>query len=271
MVAYSQSESFLDLSSWVDSLQSQGRYFFTSEQAMKQVNVTRVSFINTSLRLARKNRIVRLFRGFYIIVPLEYAAAGVLPAEWFVADLMSYIGKPYYVGLLSAATLHGAAHQQPQEFQVVTTSPLRKIEVRNLSLHFFTKKNFASTRVIQIKVQTGFVSVSTPESTAFDLVRYARQLGGLDQVFTVLQELGEVLDGKKLAEVAAKAGNLTHAQRLGWLLEKAGFEEKVGTLAQWVAEKCPLPAKLEPSSPIRGALENKRWTLLINTRIEGDL
>jgi len=48
----------------------------------------------------------------------------------------------------------------------------------------------------------GTIRVSTPEATAFDLVGYADQLGGLDQVAMVLGELGEALDPDKLAAVA---------------------------------------------------------------------
>lgn len=266
-----RSASFLDLSSWVDSRQSQGQYFFTREQVLEGLQASDAAFSNASVRLARKKRIARIYRSFYVIIPLEYAASGILPAEWFIADLMNYIGKPYYVGLLSAAMLHGAAHQQPQEFHVVTTAPLRKIETRNLSIHFFKKKIFSATHTTPVKVQTGFISVSTPESTALDLVCYARQIGGLDRTFTVLQELGEEINAEKLAEAAAAGGKLAYAQRLGWLLEKAGFEQVANKMAEWVSKKRPLPAKLEPSLHIRGAHKDERWQLLINTTVEGDL
>src|SRR5207244_10392072 len=63
-------------------------------------------------------------RGFYVIVPPEYRVAGSLPAAWFIRDLMDYLRRPYYVGLLTAPSLHGAAHQAPQEFQVVTDRAL---------------------------------------------------------------------------------------------------------------------------------------------------
>jgi predicted transcriptional regulator of viral defense system len=263
--------SLLNLSSWVDSLQSQGRYFFTREQAFIELKASKASFLNAALRLARKKRIVRITRGFYIIIPLEYAATGILPPEWFIADLMHYLKRPCYVGLLSAATLLGAAHQQPQEFQVITTAPLRTLEKGNLSVRFFTKKNFSAAGIDRIKVQTGFLAVSSPESTAFDLVCYARQIGGLDRVLTIIQELGEKVDAGKLAAAAKAEGNLALAQRLGWLLEKAGFENKTQKLAAWVSKKNPLPARLDPALPTKGCEKNERWSLLINTTVEGDL
>jgi len=56
-------------------------------------------------------RVACVRKGFYVIVPLEYQAIGSVPAEWFVDDLMRFIGQPYCAGCLSAAAIHGAAHQ----------------------------------------------------------------------------------------------------------------------------------------------------------------
>ena len=112
-----------DLSSWVDSRQEQGLYFFTREDAIESLQFTEEAFKKAAARLAKKKRILRIRSGFFVIVPLEYRTTGILPAEWFIADLTAYLEQPYYVGLLSAASLQGAAHQQPQQFQVVTTAP----------------------------------------------------------------------------------------------------------------------------------------------------
>jgi hypothetical protein len=47
---------------------------------------------------------------------------------------MEYLELPYYVALLSAAAIHGAAHQKSQEFQVITNKSLRTIHVRGLRI-----------------------------------------------------------------------------------------------------------------------------------------
>jgi predicted transcriptional regulator of viral defense system len=262
--------SFSDLSSWIDSRHSQGLYYFTREEALNVLSTTEIAFKQAVLRLVKKKRVARIRGGFFIIIPLEYANTGVLPAEWFMNDLMNYVGQAYYVGLLSAAVLHGAAHQQPQQFHVVTTKPLREIRFKSLIIHFFVKKRFAITPVIQVKVQTGFIPVSTPEATALDLIRYARAIGGMDRVLTVLHELGEAINPSRLVEVAKGDENLTYAQRLGWLLEKAGYSLLTQELSQWIKEKSPLPAKLEPSLPVRGAKTDSRWKLIINSEVESD-
>ena len=82
---------------------------------------------------------MRIRSGFFVIIPLEYRSTMTLPPEWFIADLMACLEQPYYVGLLSAASLHGAAHQQPQQFQVVTTVPQREIRKKGLAIRFFFK------------------------------------------------------------------------------------------------------------------------------------
>lgn len=260
-----------DLTGWINLKQSQGSYFFTREEALEALKISAMAFRQAVVRLTEKNRIIRVHGGFYVIIPLEYAASGILPAEWFIDDLMQHVGQPYYVGLLSAAILHGAAHQQPQQYHVVTTKPMREARLKSLALRFFVKKGLSHTPVTRIKVQTGFIAVSTPEATALDLVRYSRAIGGLDRVITVLQELGEVLHADKLIEAAQSDGNVTYAQRLGWLLEKAGYSALTHDLAKWIIQKKPFPAKLEPSSPIRGATQDTRWNLFLNTVVESDL
>src|SRR5450756_2149080 len=104
------------LPGWVNAKQSRGIYVFIREEALRELKMTEMAFRKSVSRLADKGRVVRIRSGFYSIVPLEYEASGTVPPEWFVDDLMAHIGQPYYVGLLSAAVLHGAAHQQPQQF-----------------------------------------------------------------------------------------------------------------------------------------------------------
>ncbi len=260
-----------DLPSWVDSRQEQGLYFFTREEAISTLQFTEEAFKKAAARLAKKSRILRIRSGFFVIVPLEYRTTGVLPAEWFVADLMAYLEQPYYVGLLSAASLHGAAHQQPQQFQIVTTTPQREVRKKGLAIRFFFKTNFNATPVTQIKVQTGHIPVSSPEATAIDLIRYARSIGGLDRVMTVLQELGESMDPAKLKDAITAEGNLVCAQRLGCLMEKSGYAALVKDLAVFIADKNPPFTRLDPSLPAGEAERDARWRLLVNTDVEGDL
>ena len=256
---------------WVDALPSQGRYTFTRTEVMTALNLTRKAFNRVAGRMSSKNRIARIHGEFCIVVPLEHAAVGVIPADWFIVELMRHLGRPFYVGTLSAAEYHGASHQRSQNYQVVTDRPVRPIACRGMGIRFFVKRDVSKPPVQQIKGVTGYIPVSTPEATAFDLLRYSRQLGGLDHVLTVLQELGEVIDPDRLVAAAKADGKVAYAQRLGWLLERTDFAAKSGKLAQWVKGQKPFLTKLEPALPIRGCKRDNKWQLLINTDVEGDL
>jgi F0F1-type ATP synthase gamma subunit len=54
-------------------------------------------------RLKKKKEIALIRNEFYVIITPEYRSKGILPPSLFVADLMKFLGKDYYVGLLNAA------------------------------------------------------------------------------------------------------------------------------------------------------------------------
>jgi len=239
--------------------------------ATAELGMTPQAFHVAVHRLAQKRRLARVHSDFYVIVPAEYRAPGVVPADWFVVDLMAHLGVPFYVGVLTAAAYHGAAHQRPQKYHVVTAKPMREIVCHESALRFFWKANPDRTLQQQITGHTGYIPVSTPEATAFDLLRYERSIGGLNRVMTVLQELAEALDPRRLVAVATSEGVVARAQRLGWLLEQAGGAPKAAGLAEWVDSRAPRFAKLDPRSPATGSTRDDRWRLILNYAVEGDL
>jgi predicted transcriptional regulator of viral defense system len=140
---------------WIEELQSKGRYTFTRLHAERETGRSFVATQTGLRRLKEKGRIVFPRKGFYVIVPPEYRAAESPPASWFISDLMSYIGLPYYVGLLSAAAIHGAAHQQPMVFQVITSKPVSEIRVGKVVIQFSMARNVAQMPIIEKQTETG--------------------------------------------------------------------------------------------------------------------
>jgi predicted transcriptional regulator of viral defense system len=139
---------------------------------------------------------------------------------------MKRLRLEYYVGLLSAAQYHGAAHQRPQALQVVVEKNRGPITCGAVRVVFIARKRVADVPVESVNTPRGGLLVSSPEATALDLVGYADHAGGLGQVATVVSELGERIDPEKLAAVARTAP-APWGQRLGFVLEHLGFEEKV--------------------------------------------
>jgi predicted transcriptional regulator of viral defense system len=264
-------DSAKTLAELVDRFQESGRYTFSREEALKKLSLNTESLKKAISRLAAKDRIAVPRRGFYVVVPLEYRIAGAPPASWFIDQLMLHLGRPYYVGLLSAAALFGAAHQQPQEYQVVTDQPQRLMHVGRNRIRFLVKRNAAKVAIEEHKTDTGTIRVSTPEATAIDLFRYTAVAGGLDNVATLLSELAERIDERRLIEAAKADGEMAFLQRLGYILENFAPGGHSSKLAEWVNERNPRNAPLNPGKPIKGQPVNRRWRIIVNDIIEGDI
>jgi predicted transcriptional regulator of viral defense system len=265
------SKSAKTLTELVDRFQESGRYTFVREEALRELNINAENLKRAVKRLTEKGRIAVPRRGFYVIVPLEYRVAGAPPSSWFIHQLMLHLERPYYVGLLSAAALYGAAHQQPQEYQVITDRPQRSMHVGRNRIRFLVKKNVGQAAIEEHKTETGTVRVSTPETTAIDLLRYAMVAGGLDNVATVLGELAERIDRQKLVEAAKMDGEMAFAQRLGYILENVVTGDHSSNLAEWIKKKNPRNIPLNPGKPIKGQPANRRWRIIVNDRIERDI
>lgn len=263
-----------NLGELVDHLQSVGIYAFTKAEAVSSLGSHGTATDAAARVLRSKGKLAMPRRGLYVIVPAEYRAAGAPPPTWYVHALMGFQERPYYVGLLSAAELHGAAHHRPQQFQIVTDAPLRPIRVGRSALAFFVKRQVAQTPVDEVKTPTGSMRVSSPEATAFDLVRYVDAAGQLDNVATVLAELSEKLRARRLV-AAAKAGvELSVVQRCGYLLDLVGAGALTNGLAAWVAEQRPRPTPLRPDrrpDRLGGGSLDARWKVVVNDQVEPDL
>lgn len=246
-----------------------GRYCFTSREMVKLLGASRDAVKLALNRLRRKGEVASPARGFYVVVPPEYRALGCLPAEQFIPTLMQETITPYYVGLLSAAQYHGAAHHRPQQFQVMLGKPRRPIECGKVRVSFHVRKHIAEVPIQHFNTPRGLIAVSTPEATAFDLVGYESKIGGLDAVATVLVELAEKLDARKLKALASTVP-LPWVQRLGYLLEHIDSAPKAKYLKDYVNKHAQDMVVLQASPSKEGYPRNSDWKLIINADIEAE-
>jgi len=258
------------LPEYVDTLQQSGRYTFASGEARETCGLSLVAFKQAARRLVLQSRLASPRRGFFVIVPLEYRSMGAPPPSWYIDALMSFHARPYYVGVLSAAALYGAAHQQPQEFQVVTDRAFRPAVAGKGRVRFIYKKRAAQAQTMRLKTETGSMMVSSAEATAVDMVLYPQAAGGIGNIVTVFSELAERVDPDRLVQVVAMASDVAAAQRVGLLLERAGAGDKTGPLAAWVAERRPRAIPLRADRDTEGAPKDQRWRVLVNEKIEVD-
>lgn len=256
------------LPEYVDRLQQSGLYTFTRERALSGLSLSPIAVKRAAERLIAQGRLVAPRRGFFVVVPLEYKSAGAPPPPWFIDEMMRFHGQPYYVGLLSAAALHGAAAQQPQEFQVMTNRQLRPAAVGRTRIRFLLKKNVERTPTVSVKTETGSMLVSTPEATAIDLVRYPEHAGGWNNIAEVLADLAERIEPVRLAEAARLEEDLAAAQRIGFLLDHVGARDKTGPLAAWIETERPRVVALRPDRDAGSAPKDQHWRVSVNEEIE---
>lgn len=256
---------------YIDQLTARGEISFTTQKMHDGMGVTIKAVERAIYRLRKKGEIANVAKGYYLILTPEFRKLGCLPPDYFIDDLMRHWQQNYYVGLLSAALYFGAAHQQPQVFQVVTDQYRRAIRCGHVKIEFFTKKNISDTPTRQLKTHTGMMSVSTPEVTMMDLCVFLRRSGGLSHVATVLDELAESANPKDLKQLLEKNNELTWIQRLGYLLEQLGRNELAEIIYQYIKDQETNIVPLVPYYSMRGAERNTKWRIAINAVMESDV
>jgi hypothetical protein len=110
--------------------------------------------------------------------------------------------------------------------------------------------------------------VSTPETTAVDLVRFVKAAGHLDHVASVIGELAPMLDPKRLVAALRVVNDIPNAQRLGYILDLLRRRNLAEAVHQWVERRIERFQPLRPDQPAREARENRRWHLQINVPVE---
>lgn len=258
------------LADFINMMVAKGRFSFGHKDIEKQINLSSMAVKAALRRLQKKGEIVMPYRGFYVILPPEYRALGSLPAEQFIPDLMNYLGEIYYVGLLSAAEYHGSAHQRSQIFQIVVAKTRRSIKCGKIRIDFIFRKNAAKIPTQTRNTPTGIIKISTPEATALDLIGYAKHCGSINNVATVLAELAEKIDSKRLV-VAAKLSPIAWVQRLGYLLDLIAKGDKAEDIAAYIKNKLPVRIPLVPAKSRKGAKMDTRWRVFINAKVEADI
>jgi predicted transcriptional regulator of viral defense system len=209
----------MNISDWIHGREIRGKATFSIVNVKDAFAERPSKSINTELsRQVSRGRVQSVYRGFYVIVPVQYQLKGVIPPVYYVDDLMDYVGKPYYVGLLSAAAMHGATHQRAMKTQVMTVLPRIKASGKNSLLDWSYRQQIPEAFIVKKNAEIGMLCYSGPELTAVDLVQFASHVGGYQRAATVLAELMDSVNVERMYGLMPFT-SVTTIQRLGYLLE----------------------------------------------------
>jgi predicted transcriptional regulator of viral defense system len=257
------------LDSYLTEVRAQGRYAFTIDELRNHFGWSPNALNQTLYRAKQRGDIALIRSGFHVIIPPEYLKQGIIPPYLYLDDLMKSLDKLYYVGLLSAAALHGAAHQQPTGYTVITQSPAPR-SVEKLGIMFFSKREFVKDGIVQKKTPAGYIDVSSPELTALDFFDYLHKFG-INRIATILQELSEEMKSAALSKIAKQYLNTAAIQRLGYVLEHVTETGKLlDTLHKTLEKRAIFPVPLSPQKGKQGEIDHK-WKVIKNMGIEADL
>lgn len=281
MSVFAYNWGMTSLDHYLDEQLSLGRSYFCKEQALKALNCSAEAFIASATRLLKKQRLVRPWHGFYLILRPEDRIAGAPdPVRW-IDPLMKYLKLDYRISLLRAAAFHGSSHQAAMVFQVVVPKQLRAFDIGRHRMQFiyqtpvvFGKTNQADW-LEQLKSEAGFAKVAGMELMLLDSARYFHKAGGINGVAQIVHDVGLKADPRKLVKAAAAYEN-SAVRRLGYLLDHFGHERQSEVLVPFV-RKAKSVKLLDPSIKplIEGmsdqAEKNTKWMLSINEPVEVDL
>ncbi|MBN2266594.1 MAG: hypothetical protein JW775_12355 [Candidatus Aminicenantes bacterium] len=251
--------------------------FCDGRLAMGRVTLALVDLVKASglSALAAKRQLSRL-RGkavrisprqpFYLIVSPEHRSLGAPPPNWWLQDYFDWLGRPYYLALQSAASSYGSNPQALQITQVMTNKPLRPIKVGRAQLRFFVKCGIERTPIRQPVGAVAPLCVSTPEATAYDLIRYATSIGGIERAAETIRPLLPLMHVRELKRVLDAENEAIVAQRLGFVIDALGAEQLAKTIRAWLPDELT-PVMLSPSKGKRDDLPLvKRWEVFNSSR-----
>jgi predicted transcriptional regulator of viral defense system len=157
------------------------------------------------------------------------------------------------------------------EYFVIAQTPApRSIRNKKLKLTFVSKKTWEQSAIEQKKTRAGYLNVSSPELTAFDLLENIH-IFGINRITTVLQELYEEMRPSRLSKIAKLIDNKANIQRLGYILDTVVNDEKLADSLYKVLSRTSFsPVSLSPQKGRKGQIDSK-WKIIINMQIESDL
>ncbi|MCL2074668.1 MAG: type IV toxin-antitoxin system AbiEi family antitoxin [Marinilabiliaceae bacterium] len=269
-------EKLENIDDWILYRSKRGKVTFSRQTLVADFSYLSEQTIKNNLRLLiKKGKIFPVFKGFYSVIPIDYALIGIIPPEFYIDDLMKHLKRPYYVSLLNAAMMYGAAHQKPQIFSVITSLPtMRDTNKRDTKISFIsTRKVIPKKWIRSFRGENGDFYVSKPELTATDLITFQNEIGGINRACTVLYELMEVVKFGKLDKTFFDYVPTSTIQRLGYLLENELEQENQAEILFSKAKihKCNfqlIPLKYNKHKI--GFEVNTKWKIIINEIIEID-
>jgi hypothetical protein len=252
---------------FIDLRLAKGYSSFSLEELMRRTDLSIVAANNQLKRLGSKVVRVAPKQPYFLIVTPSHLDFGAPPVEWWLDDYFEWLNHPYYLALQSAAEAYGSSQQAIQLTQVITDTPRRDITLGRIRVRFFMKSGIGKTITQQMPNARAPLSVSTPETTIYDLVRYAHSIGGIERVAETIEPMLKDVKASNLLRVLRAEDEITTTQRLGFVLEALGADKLADVSCKWLPRNIQLIPIATHYKTDKSASVNKRWSVINNTKV----
>jgi predicted transcriptional regulator of viral defense system len=263
----------MSITEYIKELLSHEEYSFSKEELTENVLKSETSLKSELARLVKKNEIVNLRRGFYLIIPPRYSKSAFVPVQLYVDKLLRYLKRDYYLGFYSAAKFHGASHQQTQKEYIITQLPqILDIKKSKYDLLFSTISEWPANNIEIRKSDAGYFNISSPSLTAVDIIHYQKKIGGLNRILSVLEELIHEIRFEDVEKLLKWYPNKSSLQRFGFFLEMFNADKKINDLVYENINSTKFyPILLNSDTKQKAGGVNNRWKVDVNIKLESDL
>ena len=252
-------------------LLSRGIASINTKEAAKLLSIPENQVRQRMVALKHRGEFVSPARGLWIPVPPDKRSWGA-PEPWaYLEDMMEHLNSDYCVGWLTAAAAYGASHQAAQVFQVAVSKHMNDRIVGRSQLQFRKRSAIGDLPTEIVIRPEGRLKVATAETTALMLATDLDMAGGVDNMATIILEFAE--SGSLRLDSLMKAINLfpvAAVRRIGWILDEFSTGIDTDELANWSRESKVSVSYLSSTSG-SGGEHSRRWSLVINRKVEPDI
>jgi len=248
-------------------LSAAGKTIFSIAEAQAITSADYKATVALLDQLVRKNWLVRLVPGKYLVVPLEAGLEGIPMADRFVIAREVLAPLPYYISHYSAMELHGMSTQPVNAVYVTVPRQRAGRHIASVAYRFVyaNPRHFWGWTEMWATDQAQ-VHVSDLEKTLLDGAARPELCGGIAELAKGLWLRKGDLNEDRLVTYAQRLGHKAAIKRLGFLLETyaLGGPETVEALQARLNRRYAL---LDPTLPDAGPYR-ARWRLRINLDAE---
>lgn len=233
---------------------------FSVAEAAKIMGISRKSASDLVLRLLNKNKLIRIEKAKYLIIPPEAWKTGEYSEEGII--IASQMVEPYYLSYWTALSFYGWTEQPSRTIFVATTKIKQPIAIQGIKIKFVRLKKERFFGYSDQWFGNRKIKVADKEKTIVDSLDQPRYCGEIVEVAKGLWNGRDEFDYEKILDYSLKMENGAIIKRLGYLMDileirKSSYREKLrkhltaGYSALNFGQK-------------KGGFHNKEWKLFVN-------